>query len=125
VFYGDIRGSTSALEESFMRASEKDRLAAEVADRWVAFEMALSDKRKYPVQQFRQFWEVGRRYAELTTRDPLIHRSVVNAVNGLTDLVMAERKRVPEQVVRDAQRLESLVFDGYDSYFEGSEPPGL
>jgi len=38
---------------------------------------------------------------------------------------MAERKRVPEQVVRDAQRLELLVFDGYDSYFEGSEPPGL
>ena len=108
-----------------MRASEKDRLAAEVADRWVDFEMALSDKRKYPVQQFRQFWEVGQRYAELTKRDPLIHRSVVEAVYGLTDFVMAERKRVPERVVRDAQRLESLVFDGYDSYFEGNEPPGL
>ena len=54
-----------------MRASEKDRLAAEVADRRVDFETALSDKRKYPVQQFRQFWEVGRRYAELTKRDPL------------------------------------------------------
>jgi hypothetical protein len=121
-FTGILR---SALEESFMRASEKDRLAAEVADRWVDFKMALSDKRKYPVQQFRQFWEVGRRYAELTKRVPLIHRSVVNAVNGLTDFVMAERKRVPERVVRDAQRLESLVFDGYDSYFEGSEPPGL
>ncbi len=32
--------------------------------------------------------------------------------------MMAERKRMPERVVRDAQRLESLVFDGYDSYFE-------
>ena len=56
-----------------MRASEKDRLAAEVADRWVDFEMALSDKRKYPVQQFREFWEIGRRYAELTKSDPMIH----------------------------------------------------
>jgi len=75
-----------------MRASEKDRLAAEVADRWVDFEMALSDKRKYPVQQFREFWEIGRRYAELTKRDPMIHRRVVSAVNGLTDFVIAERK---------------------------------
>jgi hypothetical protein len=75
-----------------MRASEKDRLAAEVADRWVDFEMALSDKRKHPVQQFREFWEIGRRYAELTKRDPMIHRRVVSAVNGLTDFVIAERK---------------------------------
>ena len=67
-----------------MRASEKDRLAAEVADRWVDFEMALSDKRKYPVQQFLQFWKVGRRCAELTKGDPLIHRSVVEAVYRLT-----------------------------------------
>jgi len=50
---------------------------------------------------------------------------VVSAVSGLMDFVMAERKRVPEQVVADAQRLESLVFDGYDSCFEGDEPPGL
>jgi hypothetical protein len=71
------------------------------------FEMALSDKRKYPVRQFCAFWEAGRRYAELTKRDPLIHRSVVSAVNGLTDFVTAERRRVPEQVVRDAERLES------------------
>jgi hypothetical protein len=35
-----------------MRASEKDRLAAAVADRRVDFEVALSDKRKYPMQQF-------------------------------------------------------------------------
>ena len=63
-----LRCSASALEEGFLRASEKDRLAVEVADRRVDFEMALSDKRKYPVQQFREFWEIGRRYAELTKR---------------------------------------------------------
>ena len=49
----------------------------------------------------------------------------MSAVNGLTDFVIAERKRVTEQIVWDAQRLESLVFDGYGSYFEGDEPPGL
>ena len=108
-----------------MGTSEKDRLAAEVAQRHVEFETALSDKSKYPVRQFQAFWEAARRYAELTKRDPLIHRSVVSAVNGLPDSVTAERRRVPLEVVQDAQRLESLVFSGYDSYFEGDKPPAI
>jgi hypothetical protein len=108
-----------------MPPSEKDRLAAEFKERWIDFQMALSDKRKYPVQQFRHAWEIGRRYAEITKSDTMIHRAVVSAVNGMTDYLTSERKRVPEEVVLKAQRLESLVFAGYDSYFEGHEPPGL
>jgi hypothetical protein len=61
----------------------------------------------------------------MTKRDPLIHRAVVEAVNGLTDFLNVERKRVPELVLRDAERLESMVFSGYDCHFEGDEPPGL
>ena len=61
----------------------------------------------------------------MTKRDPLIHRVVVEAVNGLTDLLSVERKRVPEVVIRDAQRLESIIFSGYDCYFEGDELPGI
>ena len=102
-----------------MPSSRKERLAAEVKERWVDFQLALSDKRKYPVQQFKRFWDVGWRYAEFTKRDPLVHRVVIEAVNGLTDFLTAERKRVPEQVICDAQRLESLVFSGYDPQFEG------
>jgi hypothetical protein len=108
-----------------MPRSEKDRMASEVQERWVDFNMALSDKRKYPIGQFKAFWEAGRRYAEMTERDPLIHRVVVEAVNGLMDFLSVERKRVPEIVLRDAERLESMVFSGYDCYFEGDEPPGL
>jgi hypothetical protein len=85
----------------------------------------LSDKRRHPLQEFRQFWDAGRKYAELTKDDTLIHRAVVTAVNGLTDFLTVERKRVPAVVFRDAQRLESLIFSGYDSYFEGDEPPEL
>jgi hypothetical protein len=33
------------------------------------------------------------------------------------------RKGVPDAVVLEAHRLESLFFDGYDPYFEGDEPP--
>ena len=108
-----------------MPSSEKDRLAAEVEERWLDFQGALSNKRKYPVQQFRAFWEAGRRYADLTKQDPLIHRSVVGSINGLTEFLQVERKRVPDQVLWDAQRLECLLFSGYDPYFEGDEPPGL
>jgi hypothetical protein len=82
--------------------SEKDRLAAEVEDRWVDFQMALSDKRRYPLERFRAFWQVGKRYAELTKSDALIHRKVVEAVNGLTDFLSVERKRVPGNVLYDA-----------------------
>ena len=108
-----------------MPHSEKDRLASEVQARRVDFNIALSDKRKYPVGQFKAFWEAGKRYAEMTKRDPLIHRVVIEAVNGLTDFLSVERKRVPEFVLRDAERLESMVFNGRDCYFDGDEPPGL
>jgi hypothetical protein len=109
-----------------MPVSEKDRLAEEAAKRYSVFEEALfGDKRRYPQQEFKAFWEAGRGYAELTSSDPLIHRKVVKVVHGLTDIVGVGRKRVPEQVSRDAERLECLVFSGYDPHFEGDEPPGL
>jgi hypothetical protein len=88
-----------------MSHSEKDRLAVEFEERWIDFQMSLSDKRKYPVEQFRLAWEIGRRYAEMIKHDALIHRVVANAVNGMTDFLTCERKRVPEEVVLKAQRL--------------------
>lgn len=108
-----------------MPSSDKDRLAAEVMKRLADFEDALSDKRKYPLLQFRAFWEVAKRYSELVKDDPLIHRSVAAEVHGLAEYLAVERKRVPQEVLRDAERLECLLFSGYDPYFEGDEPPGL
>ena len=89
------------------------------------FQDALSDKRRYPVEQFRAFWNAGKRYAELTRNDPLIHRKVVAAINGLREFLSVERKRIPGTILADADRLESLLFGGYDPYFAGDEPPGL
>ena len=109
-----------------MPSSEKDQLAAEVQDRWLEFQETLSsEKRKYPIRQFQAFWSVAKRYAELTNADSLLHKSVASAVHGLVDFIGAERKRVPGDVLRDAERLECLLFAGYDPYFEGDEPPGL
>jgi hypothetical protein len=50
-----------------MPSPEKDRVAAEVVRCWADFQEGLSsDKRKYPLKQFRAFWAVTKRYAELT-----------------------------------------------------------
>ena len=107
-----------------MPVSEKDRLAAEVEDRWVNFQDGLSNKRRYPIEQFRAFWEAGKRYAELTKDDPLIHRNVVAAINGLREFLEVERKRIPGTIIADADRLESPLFSGYDPISRGMNPQG-
>jgi hypothetical protein len=55
----------------------------------------------------------------------LIHRSVARVVNGLRESLAAERKRVPGDVLSEADRLECQLFAGYDPSFEGDEPQGL
>ncbi len=107
-----------------MPTSDKTRSAAVVVQRWLDFQNALSGKRKYPVRQFKSFADAARRYIELSEGDPLIHRSVATAIHGLTDFLAVERKRVPGDVLCEAQRLECLLFNGYDPHFEGDEPPG-
>jgi hypothetical protein len=67
-----------------MPLAEKDRLAAEVEEPCLEFQDDLSDKR-YPLQAFRNFWE---------QRDPLFHRAVVGAVNGLAGYLTVERQSV-------------------------------
>jgi hypothetical protein len=47
---------------------------------------------------------------EKTRRDDMVHRAVVGAVNGLVHELMVERKRVPGEVLFEADRLECLVF---------------
>jgi len=108
-----------------MAESEKDRIAREIADLRVTFEMALSNKRKYPVTKFKAFVQSTRRYIEITADDPMIHKSVARAVNGLREFLEVERKRVPGDLLFEADRLECQLFAGYDPSFDGDEPPGL
>ena len=108
-----------------MRGSEKDRAAEEVAARRATFDLALSNKRKYPVQEFRAFVQTARRYIAMTKHDPTIHKSVARAVNGLREYLEVERRRIPGDVLFEADRLECLLFVGYDPSFESDEPPGL
>lgn len=108
-----------------MIASEKDKLARQVADLRVTFDLALSNKRKYPVQEFKAFVRSARSYIQLTADDLMIHKSVVQAVNGLREFLQVERKRIPGDILFEADRLECQLFAGYDPNFDGDEPPGL
>ena len=108
-----------------MKESEKDRLASEVSELRTTFDVALSDKRKYPVQEFRAFAKSARRYIQMTTKDDLIHKRVASAVHGLREFLQVERKRIPGDIVFEADRLECELFRGYDPSFEGDEPPEL
>lgn len=106
--------------------SVKDRLASQVLERLIDFEMALSErKRKYPAQEFFDFASAARQYIDLTRKDQLVRRDVAVALKDLAACLELRRKGAPDAVVLEAHRLESLFFDGYDPYFEGDEPPGL
>ena len=86
-----------------MTDSEKDAVANMVEQRWVDFQMALSDsKRKYPAQEFNKFAEAVRTYIEESRNDPLVHRKVVQVVNGLTDSLKVGRDRIPNEVLEEA-----------------------
>ncbi len=108
-----------------MRDSEKDRAAENVVELKITFQMALGDKRKYPTQEFNAFVKAARQYIEITGKDKLIHREVARAIHGLREFLAVERKRIPGTILYEADRLECLLFAGYDPYFEGDEPPGL
>ena len=108
-----------------MAESEKDRVARQTADLRVEFDIALSNKRKYPVAEFKAFVQSTRHYIEITAGDPMIHKSVVKAVKGLREFLEVERKRIPGDILFEANRLECQLFAGYDPSFDGDEPPGL
>ena len=106
-------------------SESKDQLAQQVADLRVTFDIALSNKRKYPVKEFKAFVRSARRYIEMTAGDAMIHKSVAQAVNGLREFLQVERKRIPGDILFEADRLEFQLFAGYDPKFDGDEPPGL
>jgi hypothetical protein len=109
-----------------MRASEKDGLAELVIDQHCAFEQALAGSRKrYPTREFESFAAVMRQYVDATREDEMLHRCVVRAVNGLVEYLRSECKWVPDEALPEAERLECLLFFGYDPHFDGDEPPGL
>jgi hypothetical protein len=84
-----------------------------------------ASRRRYPTREFRSFAAVMRQYVQATREDEMLHRNAVKAAHGLVEYLQCESKRVPDEVLLEAERLERLLFLGYDPHFDGDEPPGL
>jgi len=109
-----------------MTPSEKDLMAEKVVNAWSAFENALSsNKRSYPKDKFYVLFRAFKEYVALVQDDTMIHKSVARAINGFREYLQMERKSVPGEILYDADRMECMLFSGYDPYFRGLEPPNL
>src|SRR5690349_3166359 len=106
-----------------MAQSEKDRGRSGVAGLRITFDSAISNKRRYPVAEFNTLCKAPA--ATSTATDPMIHKSVAQEVNGVREFLEGERKRIPGNILFEADRLECQLFAGYHPSFDGDEPPGL
>lgn len=108
-----------------MRNIDSDKLAEDVMNAYAEFEKHLFEKGPFPLSYFRSFFETAVRYIESTKNSPLIHRNVASTISGLGDILELKSSRAPGQAINDAARLECMLFQEYDPYFQGHEPPGL
>jgi len=104
---------------------DKDQLAADAMESWHRFERACHPKKKFPMREFRAFWSLAKQYAELIRSDKMISRDFATAVHELTTIYGWASKTPENEAIAEIERLECLVFAGYDPYFEGEEPPEL
>jgi nicotinamide riboside kinase len=102
-----------------------DDLARSVVSARVELETALRDKRRRPRQEFKQLFLAVTAYVNATASDKMIHRDVAAAVSGLREYLETQGAHAMGDAIFDADRLETMVFAGYDPSFEGDEPPGL
>jgi len=100
-----------------------DELAEEVMKAFVEFDLRLHAKGRFPNTEFRAFIDTVERYVKATKENQMIHRSVARAVNGLGEILELESSRASGREIADADRLECMLFGGWDPYSNGDEPP--
>jgi len=109
-----------------METENEERLASLLLRHYQEFDTALLDnKRRYPMAEFRAFAQTAHRYLNGIQGHSFVRMNIVRVFYHLTETLQSERKRIPGEVLWAAERLEGLLFAGYDPHFEGDEPPGL
>ncbi|MBV8864931.1 MAG: hypothetical protein JO210_05965 [Acidobacteriaceae bacterium] len=109
-----------------METENEERLASLLLRHYEEFDTALLDqKRRYPITEFRAFAQTAHRYLNGRQGDSFVRMDIVRLFYHLAETLQSERKRIPAEVLWEAERLECLLFAGYDPHFKGDEPPGL
>ncbi len=76
--------------------------------------------------EFKAFVQSARRYIEITAVDPMIHKSVVRAVNGLREFLESKRSESEYPEISCLRRTDWSASSSLATIrFEGDEPPDL
>lgn len=108
-----------------MTSSNVDPLAQRVLDCYAEFDAQLYGSNRFPLEEFDRLWDAVARYAAAIDEGNLIHRAVAREISGLREHLELARFRTPRGMLARADRMECILFSGYDPCFEGDEPPGL
>jgi hypothetical protein len=92
------------------KPTETDRMAETVLNGYTELELALGKSNAFPRKQFDRFFESVIRYVEKIEDGAFVHRRVAGVLNGLTDCLRLHRKRLPGDVLYQADRLECIFF---------------
>lgn len=104
-----------------------DSLARKVLNAKSDFEFKLHSqgKGRYPNSEFEDLWNAVVEYADALHGTDWIHRSVAREISGLREYLALKVLKSPGKVLAKTDRMECILFDDHDPYFEGNEPPEL
>jgi hypothetical protein len=105
-----------------MKESTLDILAGKILDARAEFDTQLHGEKTYPLKAFEELWLALNQYAAALGDSRSLNRAVAMAINGLREYLELESFHTPDEVLAKADRMEMILFTGYDPYFEGHEP---
>lgn len=105
-----------------MKESTLDILAGKVLDARAEFDMQLHGEKTYPLKAFEELWLALNQYAAALGNSRSLNRDVAWKINGLREYLELDSFHTPGEVLAKADRMEMILFAGYDPYFERHEP---
>ena len=108
-----------------MNQSSLDQFADSVLAAYADLEGAIHSSEAFPRREFDTFFNSVVRYVEATKDTGFVHRTVASQLNGFSQFLQTLHKNLSDDVLYQADRLETIFFSAYDPYFKGGEPLGL